>query len=114
MFLTHYLFVRFQPEEEKLRIQLEALQSEMSAPTQFKGRLNELISQVRHQSQVSAMNGCEKYSMDPFLQQDIKNVLKQQQEGIHALMKAIKEDLGDLNSITDALEEEANKKSKQF
>ena len=33
---------------ESLRHKLEALQAEMSAPTQFKGRLNELLSQVRH------------------------------------------------------------------
>ncbi len=36
-----------QPEEERLRVHLEALQAEMSAPTQFKGRLNELLSQVQ-------------------------------------------------------------------
>ena len=45
---TRKIGFTIQPEEEKLRIQLEALQAEMSAPTQFKGRLNELLSQVRH------------------------------------------------------------------
>ena len=45
-----------QPEEEKLRIQLEAFQSEMSAPTQFKGKLNELLSQVRLQSQTRSIS----------------------------------------------------------
>ena len=66
-----------------MRIQLEALQAEMSAPTQFKGRLNELLSQVRLQSQASAMSGGgEKYNMDPFLIGDIRGLLKQQQEGL--------------------------------
>ena len=78
------IFNYFQPEEENLRIQLEALQAEMSAPTQFKGRLNELLSQVRLQSQASAMSGgCEKYNMDPYLLSDIKALLKQQQDGLH-------------------------------
>jgi nuclear pore complex protein Nup54 len=55
----------------------------MSAPTQFKGRLNELLSQVRLQSQASAMSGgSEKYNMDPFLISDIKSLLKQQQDGL--------------------------------
>ena len=56
-FITKILLVYvFQPEEEKLRIQLEALQAEMSAPTQFKGRLNELLAKVRLQSQASALS----------------------------------------------------------
>jgi nuclear pore complex protein Nup54 len=55
----------------------------MSAPTQFKGRLNELLSQVRLQSQASAMSGGgEKYNMDPFLISDIRALLKQQQDGL--------------------------------
>ena len=62
---------------------LQALQAEMSAPTQFKGRLNELLSQVRLQSQASAMSGGgEKYNMDPFLISDIRALLKQQQDGL--------------------------------
>ena len=38
-------------------MQLEALQSQISAPTQFKGRLNELLSQVRLQNQVTGLSG---------------------------------------------------------
>ena len=84
---TNFVFI-FQPEEENLRIQLEALQAEMSAPTQFKGRLNELLSQVRLQSQASAMSGGgEKYNMDPFLISDIRGLLKQQQEGLQVTCK---------------------------
>merc|ERR1712083_177989 len=41
--MTRKLGFTIQLEEEKLRIQLEALQSQLSAPTQFKGRLNELL-----------------------------------------------------------------------
>ena len=94
----------------------------MSAPTQFKGKLNELLSQVRLQSQTAALSGVisgggivmEKYPMDPFLLQDIKSVLRRQQEGIHALVAVIKEDLADLGSVEEALDNEGKKGGKQF
>jgi len=92
-----------QPEEEKLRVHLEALQSEMSAPTQFKGRLNELLSQVRLQAQSRALEGPAAGSadgsggqLDTYLLRDIKEVLRQQQEGIQSLVHLIKADLADL------------------
>ena len=34
------------PEEERLRSQLETIQTKLETPTQFKGKLNELLSQV--------------------------------------------------------------------
>lgn len=37
------------PEEEILRSKLENMQVLVSAPTQFKGRLSELLSQMRMQ-----------------------------------------------------------------
>ena len=52
---VYFLGFTIQLEEEKLRMQLEALQSQISAPTQFKGRLNELLSQVRLQNQVTGL-----------------------------------------------------------
>lgn len=107
-----------QPEEERLRIQLEALQSEISAPTQFKGRLNELLSQVRLRSQSSNsfQSGSQTPqgggSMDPFLLQDVKQVLKQQQDAIQALVKLITDDIKDLTVITDELEKDDNQSRK--
>ena len=98
-----------QPEEERLGAQLEALQAEMSAPTQFKGKLNELLSQVRLQSQASAQHvlaaaGGEKQPpLDEFLIEDVKEVLKQQQVGLQALIGVIKEDMADLSVISDAV-----------
>ena len=82
------------------------MQAELATPTQFKGRLNELLSQVmknltqfifsslvhfhtslcfyqvRLQSQTAVLSGGEKYSVDQFALTDIRNVLKDQQEGI--------------------------------
>jgi len=91
-------------QEELLRGQLEALQAELATPTQFKGRLNELLSQVRLQSQAAVLSGGEKYSLDQYAVDDIKCVLKGQQEGIQALVKLLKEDLNDLNVMTSGLE----------
>jgi len=86
-------------EEEQLRGQLEGLAGELATPTQFKGRLNELLSQVRLQSQASVLAGGEKYTLDQYAVQDIKSVLKDQQGGIQALVGCVKEDLKDLEMI---------------
>jgi len=91
-------------QEELLRGQLEALQSELATPTQFKGRLNELLSQVRLQSQTAVLGGGEKYTLDQYAVNDIKSVLKDQQDGIQALVKCLKEDLNDLNVMMSGLE----------
>lgn len=91
-------------QEEVIRGQLEALQAELATPTQFKGRLNELLSQVRLQSQTAVLSGGEKYTLDQFAVNDIKSVLKDQQEGIQALVSCVKEDLKDLAVMTSGLE----------
>merc|ERR1712059_111078 len=91
-------------QEEVIRGQLEALQAELATPTQFKGRLNELLSQVRLQSQTAVLSGGEKYTLDQFAVNDIKSVLKDQQDGIQALVSCVKEDLKDLAVMTSGLE----------
>ncbi|XP_040574305.1 nuclear pore complex protein Nup54 [Lepeophtheirus salmonis] len=108
---TRKLGFTIQPEEEKLRVQLEALYAELSAPTQFKGRLNELLSQIRLRSSQDGsgslvLGPSEKYEMDPFLIQDVRSVLKQQQDGIHALVEMVKEDAKDLELIATSLNKE--------
>ena len=76
------------------------------------------------QSQVATMAGSDgsgassKCVLDAFVQQDIKEVLKQQQEGIQTLVKLLREDMEDLSIITEGLGsgQGANegKKVKQF
>jgi len=100
---TRKLGFTIQPEEEILRGQLETLQAEMATPTQFKGRLNELLSQVRLQSQATVLCGGEKYNMDQFAVQDIKTVLRDQQQGIQALVGLVKEDLRDLTTVVEGM-----------
>jgi len=96
-------------QEEVIRGQLENLQAELATPTQFKGRLNELLSQVRLQSQTAVLSGGEKYSVDQFALTDIRNVLKDQQEGIQALVACVREDLADLATMAEGLQEGSSK-----
>jgi len=92
------------PEEERLRSQLETIQTKLETPTQFKGKLNELLSQVRLQSQSSVLTGTnDKYSLDQFAVQDIKSALKDQQQAIQALVQIVKTDLKDLNVMVEGL-----------
>ncbi|XP_070552255.1 nuclear pore complex protein Nup54-like [Ptychodera flava] len=92
-----------QVEEEQLRVQLESIQAELNAPTQFKGRLNEMMSQIRMQSQASAARNEARYSIDLALQEEIKQHLKQQQEGIRHLINVIKDDVEDLQLVENGL-----------
>ncbi|XP_077983788.1 nucleoporin p54-like [Glandiceps talaboti] len=92
-----------QIDEEQFRVQLESIQAELHAPTQFKGRLNEMMSQIRMQSQALAVRSEERYSIDMALQEEIRQHLKQQQEGIRHLMSVIKDDIEDLQLIENGL-----------
>ncbi|XP_041459535.1 nuclear pore complex protein Nup54-like [Lytechinus variegatus] len=97
--------VSIQLEEEHLRTQLEGLMAELNAPTQMKARLNEMLSQIRLQSHLPFSRNSEQYSIDSDLQYEIRQHLKQQQEGISHLVGIIKEDLEDLKLIERGLEE---------
>lgn len=63
-----------QPGEESLRGQLEALQAHLASPNQFKSRLSELIARIRLQKRNYAPRDVERYSMDPNVQVDLKQV----------------------------------------
>uniref|UniRef100_A0A1A8FY21 54 kDa nucleoporin n=1 Tax=Nothobranchius korthausae TaxID=1143690 RepID=A0A1A8FY21_9TELE len=92
-----------QVDEEHLRVQLDTIQSELNAPTQFKGRLNELMSQIRMQNHFGAVRSEERYSVDADLLREIKQHLKQQQDGLSHLISVIKEDLEDIKLIEHGL-----------
>ncbi|KAM8939712.1 nucleoporin p54 isoform 2-T2 [Pelodytes ibericus] len=92
-----------QAEEEHLRVQLDTIQCELNAPTQFKGRLNELMSQIRMQNHFGAVRSEEKYYVDGDLLREIKQHLKQQQEGLSHLIGIIKDDLEDIKLIEQGL-----------
>ncbi|KAI4895421.1 hypothetical protein NFI96_024319, partial [Prochilodus magdalenae] len=92
-----------QMDEEHLRVQLDTIQSELNAPTQFKGRLNELMSQIRMQNHYGAVRAEEKYIVDTDLLREIKQHLKQQQEGLSHLISVIKDDIEDIKIIEQGL-----------
>ncbi|KAJ8402136.1 hypothetical protein AAFF_G00373710 [Aldrovandia affinis] len=92
-----------QVDEEHLRVQLDTIQSELNAPTQFKGRLNELMSQIRMQNHFGAVRSEERYSVDADLLREIKQHLKQQQEGLSHLISVIKDDVEDIKLVEHGL-----------
>ncbi|CAG5135324.1 unnamed protein product [Candidula unifasciata] len=92
-----------QAEEETLKVQLEQLQAELNHPTQFKGRLNELMSQMRMQTQMSSGRTDSTYQMDSETQAEIRLILKQQQDGLQHLIEIIKEDAADVHLIEQGL-----------
>ncbi|XP_072517959.1 nucleoporin p54 isoform X2 [Salminus brasiliensis] len=92
-----------QVDEEHLRVQLDTIQSELNAPTQFKGRLNELMSQIRMQNHYGAVRAEEKYIVDTDLLREIRQHLKQQQEGLSHLISVIKDDMEDIKIIEQGL-----------
>lgn len=90
-------------DEEQLRIQLESLQAELNAPMQFKGRLNELMSQIRLQTQVKGSSNNLPYLLDDQVKFETKQHLSKQQEAILQLVSIINEDFEDLKTIENGL-----------
>lgn len=103
-----------QAEEEHLRVQLDTIQSELNAPTQFKGRLNELMSQIRMQNHFGAVRSEENYYVDSDLLREIKQHLKQQQEGLSHLIGIIKDDLEDIKLIEQGLSDNVHIRGGMF
>nr|XP_055036974.1 nucleoporin p54 isoform X2 [Misgurnus anguillicaudatus] len=103
-----------QLDEEHLRVQLETIQSELNAPTQFKGRLNELMSQIRMQNHFGSVRSEERYRVDADLLREIKQHLKQQQEGLSHLINVIKDDLDDIKMIEDQLHDGIHTRSSKL
>ncbi|XP_064481914.1 nuclear pore complex protein Nup54-like [Ornithodoros turicata] len=106
--VTRKLGFGIQPEEEQLRVVLESTLAELSAPTQFKGRLNELVSQIKMQNnQVACSSVPVNCSLDERFIDEMKTHLKNQQDGIGHLIKILKSDIEDLKGIEAGLQESA-------
>jgi len=73
--ITRKVGLSLQPEEEVLTRRFEAMHSQISAPTQYKGRISEMLSQLRMRRHIDIQNQ-ERYAMDPIAQDDIKAVRK--------------------------------------
>lgn len=71
--ITRKIGFSLQPEEEILTNKFEAMHSHISAPTQFKGRISEMLSQLRMRRHIDSQHQ-ERYTVDPIAQDDIKSV----------------------------------------
>ncbi|XP_063975634.1 nuclear pore complex protein Nup54 [Diachasmimorpha longicaudata] len=100
--ITRKVGLSLQPEEETLTNRLETMHSQISAPTQFKGRISEMLSQLRMRKHVDMQNQ-ERYSMDPIVQDDIKAYLSLQQQGMAQLIDTINADMESLKVIKDGM-----------
>ena len=102
---TRKLGFAIQYDEEKIGARLETLQGQLSIPTQYKGRISELLSQLRFMHNGAAGGGSGgstvAVNLESFVQCDIQALLKQQQDGIAALVQMTKQDLGDLQKIAE-------------
>lgn len=61
---TRKMGVSLSPEEEMIKTKLENMHALVSAPTQFKGRLSELLSQMRMQRNQWGSAGNNEYTLD--------------------------------------------------
>nr|XP_033321585.1 nuclear pore complex protein Nup54 isoform X1 [Megalopta genalis] len=102
--ITRKVGLSLQPEEEVLTHRFEAMHSQISAPTQFKGRISEMLSQLRMRSYIDTQNQ-ERYAMDPIAQDDIKAYLSMEQQGMAQLISTIHADLESLKIIKDSMSE---------
>ncbi|XP_011299780.1 nuclear pore complex protein Nup54 [Fopius arisanus] len=100
--ITRKVGLSLQPEEEILTNRFETMHSQISAPTQFKGRISEMLSQLRMRKHVDMQNQ-ERYSMDPIAQDDIKAYLGLQQQGMAQLIDTINTDMESLKVIRDGM-----------
>ncbi|GAB1860914.1 Probable nucleoporin Nup54 [Camponotus japonicus] len=100
--ITRKIGLSLQPEEEVLTRRFEAMHSQISAPTQYKGRISEMLSQLRMRRHIDIQNQ-ERYTMDPIAQDDIKAYLSMEQQGMAQLIATINTDLESLKIIKDGM-----------
>lgn len=93
------------PEEEALRTKLQNMQAVVSAPTQFKGRLSELLSQIRMQRNQFSNNSIAEYAIDKNAEDEMKTILTMQQRAMEVLRETVNKDLEALDIIIKGLPE---------
>lgn len=101
--------IAFTPEEDNIRTKLEYMHTLVSAPTQFKGRLNELLSQVRMQRNQWHVGGAlNEYAIDKDSTDEVKNFIGMQQNAIAVLVDLASQDLLDLKIIQEGMKKIVN------
>ncbi|XP_053964226.1 probable nucleoporin Nup54 [Anastrepha ludens] len=102
---TRKIGLALTPEEEALRTKLENMQALVSAPTQFKGRLSELLSQMRMQRNQYAFTGGSEYAIDKESEEEMKSFLAMQQKAMEVLTDTVTKDLKALQIIIEGMPE---------
>lgn len=93
------------PEEEILRSKLENMQALVSAPTQYKGRLNELLSQMRMQRNQWNLANINDYALDPDAAEEMKTFLSMHQKAMSFLIETANKDMDVLKDIHTKMSE---------
>ncbi|XP_057668098.1 nucleoporin p54 [Diorhabda carinulata] len=92
------------PEEELLRGRFEIMHQQLNNPKQFKGQVNEILSNIKMLAG-RYKQSCPSYRLDAEAQEEIKQFLKMEQSGIAQLINIIQTDLKVLNIINDGLKQ---------
>lgn len=105
--ITRKIGVALSPDEEMLRSKLENMQALVSAPTQFKGRLSELLSQMRMQRNqwTSASGGGNEYALDRDSSEEMMTFLSMQQRAMQLLIETVNADMSALKVISEGMAE---------
>nr|CAH7743766.1 unnamed protein product [Callosobruchus chinensis] len=101
---TRKVGVAIQPEEELLRGKFEMMHAQLNSPKQFKGQLNELLSNVKMIEGGQKQNNMQ-YRLDTEAQEEIRQLLKMEHNGIAQLVNIIKSDLQALNIIQEGMKQ---------
>ncbi|CAH1714878.1 unnamed protein product [Chironomus riparius] len=91
------------PDEELIKTKLENMHALVSAPTQFKGKLNELLAQMRMQRSQWAACGTSEYTLDKDSSDEMKNFLSMQQKAMELLIETVNKDMKDLKTINEGM-----------
>ncbi|XP_058461582.1 probable nucleoporin Nup54 [Malaya genurostris] len=101
---TRKMGLALSPEEEIIRSKLENMHALVSTPTQFKGKLSELLSQMRMQrNQWAHAGGGNEYTLDKESSEEMKSFLTMQQKAMAFLVETVNKDLKDLKVISDGM-----------
>ncbi|XP_018565499.1 nucleoporin p54 [Anoplophora glabripennis] len=101
---TRKVGIAIQPEEELLRGRLEMMHAQLNVPKQFKGQINELLSHVKMMEGTQKQNN-QNYRIDADAQEEIKQFLKMQQNGIAQLINIINNDLQSIKIINEGMKQ---------
>lgn len=101
---TRKMGIGLSPEEEAIRTKLENMHTIVSAPTQFKGRLSELLSQTRMQrNQYRTIGSANEYTLDKEAQEEMKNFLMMQQKAMAYVIEIANKDMKDLKIVQEGI-----------